>query len=388
MTPLQDLKVLDLTRVLAGPNATQMLADFGATIWKVEALYGDEARTWGEAAFAQFNRGKMSIAVNIAEPRGQELIRQLARKADVFTENFKVGNLARFGLGADDLLAINPRLICASITGFGQTGPRSRLPGYDMIAQAYSGMMSLTGERDGGPLRLGVPLVDLMTGHYATLGILFAILHRNQTGKGQKIDVSLYDVALSANASASSYLNGGYVTRRYGAAHSSFAPCQLYAAAGGPVMIAIGNDLQFRRLCEAIGLAHLADDPKFATNADRVANKAELNALLEPVFARTPRDELIALLEDGQVPVGPVYDIDEVYDDPQAVARGAVQDDDGAAVRVLANPLRFMTDSPPRRHSFVPRRGEHTRTLLREQLGMPEAEIDGLIRDKVLFDGE
>ena len=340
--PLQGITVLDLSRILAGPWATQVLADFGATVLKVEhPRGGDDTRQWGppyladadgnatreSAYYLAANRGKRSLAIDFSRPEGQELVRRLASQADVLVENFKVGGLARYGLGYDDLSADNPRLVYLSISAFGQDGPDAAKPGYDAMIQAMGGLMSLTGVPDGepgaGPQKVGVAVADLMCGMYAVSAILAALYERDRSGRGQYVDLSLLDsqVAWLANQNLN-YLVTGQAPRRQGTAHPNIAPYQAFATADGHLMLAVGNDAQFARFCAAAGAPGLAADARFATNRDRVAHRAALvPAVAALLTARTTRD-WIATLEAAQVPCGPINDLAQVFDEPQVRHRG------------------------------------------------------------------
>jgi crotonobetainyl-CoA:carnitine CoA-transferase CaiB-like acyl-CoA transferase len=327
--PLTGLKVVELARILAGPWAGQLLADLGAEVIKVERPgAGDDTRGWGPpfapdgsaAYFHGCNRGKISVAIDLAKAEGQEQVRDLVRDADVLIENFKVGGLAGYGLDYAALSAVNSRLIYCSITGFGQDGPYAGRAGYDFIIQGMGGIMDLTGDPDGEPMRAGVAVADLFTGLYASSAILAALRGRDATGAGCHIDLALLDVQVAVLANqAMNYLVGGEVPRRLGNAHPNIAPYQTYAAADGHVIVAVGNDGQFRRLCALLGLPCEA---RFATNADRVRARDALNAALAPAIALRRRDELLAALAAAGIPAGPINDLAQVFADPQVVARG------------------------------------------------------------------
>jgi crotonobetainyl-CoA:carnitine CoA-transferase CaiB-like acyl-CoA transferase len=342
--PLQGLKVVELARILAGPWAGQLLADLGAEVVKVERPgSGDDTRHWGPpfaddgsaAYFHACNRGKTSLAIDLQSAEGQEQVRALAREADVLIENFKVGALARFGLDFESLKAINPRLVYCSITGFGQDGPYAARPGYDFIVQAMGGIMDLTGEPDGKPQKTGVAYADLFTGMYATTAILAALRGRDAGGTGCHIDVALLDtqVAVLANQ-AMNYFVTGEPPRRHGNAHPNIAPYQTFATADGELVVAVGNDGQFRRLCALLGVP---EDARFATNADRVRNRAALDAVLNSAIALRRRDELLAALAAAGIPAGPINDLAEVFADPQVIARGMRIGGDGPPG--LASPI-------------------------------------------------
>ena len=359
MTPLKGIKVLELARVLAGPWAGQTLADLGATVIKVESPQGDETRGWGApvtddgtaAYFHACNRGKRSIALDFRNADDLALVRDLAREADVVIENFKVGGLAKFGLDYASLSADNPALVYCSVTGFGQDGPYAPRAGYDFIIQAMSGIMDITGEVDGPPIKPGVAYADIFTGLYSTIAIQSALLARQSTGRGDYIDMALFDTQVGVLANqASTYLMTGAVPHRMGNAHPSIVPYQVFESADAPFVIACGNDGQFVKLCEALGQTY-HQDPRFVTNKDRLDHRAELVALMEPVLAALPRDEILARLEVAGVPAGPINTVAEAFDDPQIRHRGMKTDIGGTPY--LRNPIRFgalempMDQSPP-----------------------------------------
>ena len=356
--PLAGLKVLELARVLAGPWIGQTLADLGADVVKVESPEGDETRGWGppfapDGAAAYFhaaNRNKRSIVLDFRDPDDAALARRLAAGADVVLENFKLGGLAKFGLDYPSVAAANPAVVYCSITGFGQTGPYAARPGYDFIIQAMGGIMDLTGAPEGEPQKPGVAHADLFTGLYGVIAVQAALLLRARTGRGQWIDLALFDVQLAALANqAANWLIGGRLPRRMGNAHPNLAPYQVFEAADGPLVLACGNDAQFARLCAALGL-DLAQDPRFARNRGRVENRAALVAALAPALAALPRAQALAALEAAGVPAGPINTVAEAFADPQAEARGLVQDIGGS--RAPRSPLRFSeaelaADRPP-----------------------------------------
>jgi crotonobetainyl-CoA:carnitine CoA-transferase CaiB-like acyl-CoA transferase len=327
--PLAGLKVVELARILAGPWAGQLLADLGAEVIKVERPgAGDDTRSWGPpfaqdgsaAYFHGCNRGKSSVAIDLETEAGQQAIRDLVRDADVLIENFKVGGLAKYGLDYASLRTINPRLIYCSITGFGQDGPYAARAGYDFMIQGMGGIMDLTGEPEGEPQKTGVAFADIFTGVYASTAILAAVRGRETTGAGCHIDMALMDVQVAVLANqAMNYLIGGAVPHRMGNAHPNIAPYQSFAVADGHVIVAVGNDAQFRRLCALLGVA---DDARFATNKDRVRNRAALTALLSSPIALRHRDEFLAALAASGVPAGPINDVGQVFADPQVIARG------------------------------------------------------------------
>lgn len=337
--PLAGLKVVELARILAGPWAGQLLADLGAEVTKVERPgAGDDTRGWGPpfaadgsaAYFHSCNRGKSSVSVDLEAPEGQEAIRALVRDADVLIENFKVGGLARYGLDYASLSAVNPRLVYCSITGFGQDGPYASRAGYDFMIQGMGGIMDLTGEPDGSPQKIGVAFADIFTGVYASTAILAALRGRDATGSGCHIDMALLDVQVAVLANqAMNYLVGGTAPHRMGNAHPNIAPYQTFAVADGHIIVAVGNDGQFRRFCTLLGLAALGEDSRFASNADRVRNRTALEAVLAPAIARRHQGELLAALANSGVPGGPINDVAQVFADPQVVARGMRIDTDG-----------------------------------------------------------
>ncbi len=401
---LSHLRILDLSRVLAGPWCTQNLADLGAEVIKVEKPgSGDDTRAWGppwlkdaagrdtgeSAYYLSCNRGKKSVALDIAHPEGQRIVRELARHCDALVENFKVGGLARYGLDWDSLREINPRLVYCSITGFGQDGPYAARPGYDFIVQGMGGLMSVTGEREdapgGGPQKAGVAVADLFTGMYATVAVLAALTFRERTGQGQHIDLSLLDaqVAMLANQNMN-FLATGLAPGLQGNAHPNIVPYQSFASADGHLILAIGNDAQFRRFCALAGCEGLADDARFATNRDRVAHRAALIPLLEPLLRlRTTRD-WIAALEEAGVPCGPINRLNEVFDDPQVKHRGLRIDlphPAAGSVPLVASPLRLS--ACPAVYAAPPLLGQHTDEVLGGLLGLAKAERDRLRHDGV-----
>ena len=402
--PLTGIRVLDLTRVLAGPWCTQNLADLGAEVIKIERPgAGDDTRAWGppylkdpdgndttEAAYyLSANRNKFSVALDIATPRGAELVRQLAAQSDILVENFKVGGLRKYGLDYDSLSRANPRLIYCSVTGFGQTGPYASRPGYDFMIQGMGGLMSITGERDdlpgGGPQKAGVAVADLMTGMYSTVGILAALHERARSGLGQHIDMALLDcqVAMMANQNLN-YMTSGQAPRRAGNAHQNLVPYQVFAASDGHLIVAVGNDSQFRNYCRVIGLPELADDPRFATNPQRVQNRDTLVPLLAERMATGERDHWLAELEAAGVPAGPINTLDQVYQDPQVQAREMRRElphPTAGTVPMAASPLKF-SGSPVQYRRPPPLLGEHTRQILAERLGMSEEEILALAQPR------
>lgn len=399
---LAGIKVLDLSRVLAGPWCTQILADLGADVVKVELPgAGDDTRHWGPpflqdaqgqdtdqaSYFAACNRNKRSVTIDMSKPQGQALIRQLAEQADVLVENFKVGGLAKYGLDYASLSALNPRLVYCSVTGFGQTGPYAERAGYDLLIQASSGMMSITGRADGEPggggVRVGVALTDLFTGVYASTAVLAALRAREQTGRGQHIDMALLDVGMAILANqASGYLNTGKVPQRQGNSHPSLAPYQDFPTADGAMLLAIGNDGQFARWCEAAGRPEWSRDARFATNTARVHHRATLIPAMEELTRQRSTAQWVALLEDKAVPCGPINDIGQAFADPHVVARGLRLDlprnagDGIASVAGVASPLR-LSEHPPVLRNAPPALGQHTDEVLRE-LGLQAGDIAAL----------
>jgi crotonobetainyl-CoA:carnitine CoA-transferase CaiB-like acyl-CoA transferase len=395
---LAGVRVLDLSRVLAGPWCTQTLADLGADVIKIERPgSGDDTRAWGppylkdadgqdtsEAAyFLGANRNKRSLAVDLATPEGQAIVRKLAGQVDVLVENFKVGDLARYGLDAPSLLAEHPGLVICSITGFGQSGPYAERAGYDYAVQGMGGLMSVTGERDdlpgGGPQKVGVAVADLFTGMYATVAILAALRHRDATGQGQVIDMALFDAQLAMLANlGSNYLCSGKAPGRMGNAHQNIVPYQVFEASDGHLILAVGNDRQFAKFCDIAGHPVWATDPRFATNAERVRHRAVLVPLLEDAIRQRPRNDWLAALEAAKVPCGSINSIAEALADPQAQARGAVVGLDHPltdGLRVIASPMKLSATPVQYRHA-PPLLGQHSDELLREA-GFADTDIAG-----------
>ena len=395
--PLSHIRVLDLSRVLAAPWTGQNLADLGAEVIKVERPgKGDDSRAFGppwirdpegrdtaeSAYFCAANRGKKSVTVNLSQPEGQAIVSELAQRCDVLLENYKAGDLARYGLAYEDLRKVNPGLVYCSVTGFGQTGPYSERPGYDFMAQGMGGLMSITGERDdlpgGGPQRVGVPIVDIMTGMYATIAVCAALAHRERTGEGNYIDMALLDtqVAFLANQ-AMNYLATGESPGRLGNAHPNIVPYQTFRTQDGDIILACGNDNLFAKFCDVAGRRALAVDPRFATNAKRVENRAELTRLLADVFATRTTREWVDALEDAGVPNGPINTIEQVFAEPQVIARGMrieLPHPTAGTVPLVASPMRF-TGTPLEFKVPPPTLGQHTDEILREVLGRSAAEV-------------
>ncbi|MFN9740232.1 MAG: CaiB/BaiF CoA transferase family protein [Pseudomonadota bacterium] len=406
MGPLNDVVVLDLSRILAGPWATQVLADLGATVINVERPgAGDDTRRWGppwltdgagadtaeSAYYLGANRGKQSVAIDFTRPEGADLVRALARRAHVLVENFKVGGLAKYGLDWPSLRAPNPRLVYCSITGYGQTGPYAQRAGYDAAIQAEGGLMSITGEPGGtpggGPQKVGVAVADLMTGMYAVAGILAALRHADATGEGQQIDLALLDTQVGWLANqAMNYLVGGAVPGRQGTAHPNIVPYQVMPAADGHFMLAVGNDAQFRRCCAVVGRPEWADDPRFATNAARVAQRAELVPLLAAELRRRPAREWLDALSRETVPCAPVNTLDQVFDDPQVRARGMridLRHALGGTVPMVGSPLK-LSATPVEYRAAPPLLGADTRAVLREHLGLADTQVEALAAQGVI----
>ena len=391
--PLSHVRVLELSRVLAGPWAAQTLADLGADVIKVERPgAGDDTRAWGppwageeSAYFLSTNRGKRSITIDFERPEGQELVRKLAAQADVVIENFKVGGLVKYGLDYDSLKAVNPGLVYCSITGFGQDGPYAKRAGYDFMIQGMGGLMSITGQPDaeagGGPVKVGVAVTDVFTGLYATIGVLGALAHRDRTGEGQWVNLALLDVQVAVLANqAMNYLVGGKAPQRLGNAHPNIVPYQAFATLDGHIILAVGNDGQFAKFCQVAGRPELAQDPRYATNPARVANRKELVPILELLLEqRTSRDWLSALEAVG-VPCGPINDVSQVFADPHVQARHIHQDlphPTAGTVPTVASPIRYS--ATPIEHAVAPPTlGQHTDSVLEEALGLCAADIAAL----------
>jgi formyl-CoA transferase len=398
--PLAHLTILDLSRVLAGPWCTQLLADLGATVLKIERPgTGDDTRAWGppflkdrdgndtgEAAYyLACNRGKQSLAIDFTQPEGRDLVLALAAHSDALVENFKVGGLGRYGLDYPRIAAINPRLVYASITGFGQDGPYADRAGYDFIIQGMCGFMSVTGERDdlpgGGPQKAGIAIADLMTGMYASVALLAALAHRDRTGQGQWIDACLFDSSVAMMAVIDmNYLVSGVTPARAGNAHQNIVPYQVFACADGHVIVAVGNDGQFRKLCEIVEKPEWASDARFATNAARVRNRETLVPMIDALMRTRRQREWLVALERAGVPCGPINRLDQVFADPQVQARAMNLDlphpiagtvpQVRAPLRLSATPLTYTL--PP------PLLGEHTASVLRERLGLDDATLNDL----------
>jgi crotonobetainyl-CoA:carnitine CoA-transferase CaiB-like acyl-CoA transferase len=406
MGALDGIRVIDFARILAGPWATQLLADLGAEVLKIERPgQGDDTRNWGPpflgaqdgaplsdaAYFCCTNRNKKSVAIDITTRRGQELVRKLVAQADVVVENFKVGGLAKYELDYTSLKTVKPDLIYCSITGFGQDGPRASEAGYDLLIQGMGGLMSITGTPDelpgGGPVKVGVALVDVITGLYASNAILAALRHRDACGQGQYIDLALLDTLIAALANQShGYLVSGKVPPRLGNAHPSIAPYESFPTADGNLILAIGNDAQFQRFCAVAGIAECAQDPKFATNKARVQNRGELIALLSGIFRKKSSEAWISELSAERIPCGPINDLDAVFRDAQVkhrrVARRLPHSAAGE-VPIVANPIRF-SETPPEYRLGPPVLGEHTGEVLKTLISLDDEEISELARKKII----
>lgn len=410
--PLDHIRVLDLSRVLAGPWAGQVLADLGAEVIKIERPgAGDDTRSWGPpyavdqngqpsdqtAYFLSANRGKRSLSVDIASSQGQEIIRRLAAQCDVVIENFKVGGLAKYGLDYDALRAVNPQLIYCSITGFGQDGPYRHRPGYDFMIQGMAGLMSITGiadEDSGEPVKVGVAVADVFTGLYAAIAILGALVKRDKTSDGDYdgdyIDLALLDtqVAVLANQ-ALNYLTSGIAPQRLGNAHPNIVPYQAFASADGHLILAVGNDQQFTRFCDLAGRAELAQEPRFASNPDRVKNRTALIPIIQEIMKSRTTAAWLDALGEADVPCGPINDLADVFDDEQIKARGLRLDlahPTLGSVPSVANPIRYRSGAATSALA-PPLLGQHTAEILRELLGYDEAQIDSLREQGIIQTG-
>lgn len=385
---LTGIRVLDLSRILAGPSATQLLGDLGADVIKVERPdEGDDTRKWGppyiadsqgqptpeSAYYLAANRNKRSIAIDIASDEGQRLIHELLARADVLVENYKAGGLAKYGLSYEQLRERYPTLIYCSITGFGHTGPYASRPGYDFLIQGMGGIMSLTGVPDGEPMKVGVGVADVMTGMYAAVGILAALQHRHATGEGQHIDISLLDTQIAWLVNAgTNYLADGKLPTRLGNAHPNIVPYQVFPTADAPMILAVGNDAQFRRFCQVAGAEALADDKRYATNVQRIAHREQICERVSDLLRTRARSHWLDALENAGVPCGPVNDLQDVFNDPHVIARGAqlrmpCDWAEGGELRLLANPLK-MSATPPSYRRPPPRLNEHAESVLSEWL--------------------
>ena len=400
--PLSHIRVLDLSRVLAGPWAAQNLADLGAEVIKVERPgAGDDTRGWGppwikdgaggdtheSAYFASVNRNKKSITLDIGKPDGQAIARELAAKCDVLIENYKVGTLARYGLGWEQLHPANPRLVYCSVTGFGQDGPHAHRPGYDFIFQGMGGLMSITGERDGqpgaGPQKVGIAITDVLTGMYASLAITAALAHRDISGKGQYIDCALLDTIVAFNANQIvSFFASGKIPIRWGNAHPQVVPYEAFATSDGHIILAVGNDGQFKRFCKVADCPELAEEKRFATNSQRIVHRAELIPIIAGIIRTRSKHEWLAALEAADVPCGPINNMQEVFEDPQVQHRKLRVDMPHAAggvASVVASPMR-LSETPVEYRLAPPLLGQHNYEIYCGLLGKSAAEMERLAK--------
>ena len=392
--PLTGLTILDLSRVLSGPYCTMLLGDMGARVIKVEQpVRGDDTRTWGppfvgteSAYFLGTNRNKESVTLNFKDTQGRAVLERLVERADVLVENFRPGTLERLGLGYDAVRQRNARLVYCSISGFGQTGPRRQEPGYDAVIQAEGGLMSVTGDADGPPFRLGVAIADLVAGLLAAQGIVLALYARERSGRGQHVDISMLDGVVSLlSYHASMYLTTGVVSRRVGNRHATIAPYETFDASDGEFFLAVGNDEQFVRFCRAAGLQDLPTNPRFATNPARVVNAADLKARLSPVLRQRPRGYWLETLSAAAVPCGAVRDVAEVLSDPQLAARHMIEAVEHVALgplKVLGVPIK-LSDTPGAVRTAPPVLGQHTDAVLRE-LGFDDGEVVEMRKNGVI----
>ena len=386
---LDGIRVLDLTRVLAGPYCTMFLGDLGAAVVKVEQPgAGDDTRGWGppfaggeSAYFLSVNRNKKSLTLDLKSPAGKDLLGRLAQKADVLIENFRPGTMERLGLGEKDLRGANPRLIYASLSAFGADGPMSDWPGYDLIVQAWGGLMSITGMPDGEPTKVGVAIIDVVAGLMLGKAICAALYAREKLGVGQKLDTSLLEAQVACLINAgSNYLIGGQLPRRYGNAHPSIVPYQSFKTADGYLVIGVASETIWQRFCPAIGRADLADDPRFAKNAQRVENRGELLKMLTAIFLSRDSQTWSQILHEAEVPCAPVQTIEQVFRDPQVIHRGMlaeVEHPSAGKIKMAGLPLKFSA-TPASLRLPPPRLGEHTRNVLEDWLGMTDQEITAL----------
>lgn len=399
---LSHIRVLDLSRILAGPWCTQNLADLGAEVIKVERpVHGDDTRAWGppwinlegkiSSYFAAANRGKKSLTLNISSPQGKKIIEELVKISDVVIENYKLGDLKRYGLDYESLKVINSKLVYCSITGYGQDGPNAHKPGYDFVFQAIGGMMSITGEADaepgGGPQKLGVAVADVITGMYSTIAILAALNSRDQTGLGQYIDMALLDgiIALGGNQ-ITGFFADGKIPFRYGNAHASLVPYQVFAVKDGEIVIAVGNDTQWQRYCEAINRPDLAIDPKWEKVTGRITGRSELIPQLAKTMLEKGMNEWITILEQHDVPCGPINNYQQVFADPHVIHRGIKVDtpyEDGSIISTIASPLRLQS-TPPEYKRPPPKLGDSNFEILNQLLGYSEESIEQLKKEKIV----
>jgi crotonobetainyl-CoA:carnitine CoA-transferase CaiB-like acyl-CoA transferase len=405
-TALAHIKVLDLSRILAGPWATQSLADLGADVVKIERpVAGDDTRAWGppflkdalgretrdSSYFLSANRGKKSLTVDFAQPEGQEIIRQLASDSDVLIENYKVGTLARYGLGYEDVRSTNPRIVYCSVTGFGQDGPYAALPGYDFAFQGMGGLMSITGIPDGepgaAPMKCGIAICDLVTAMYTTTAILAALEHRHLSGEGQYIDMSLLDCIVAINSyQAMNYFLSGKIPQRMGNAHPNLVPYQVFRCRDGDIIIAVGNDSQYAAFCRVIGQPHLATDPRFSKSPERTRNRDSLIPVVAEALLARSLAEWIPLLEAASVPCGPINDMQQVFADPQVTHRNmklSLPHGAGVMVPTVASPIR-LSGTPLRHAHSAPTLGEHSEAILKQRLGLSKERIADLRARKIV----
>ncbi len=396
--PLDGIRVFDLTRILAGPSCTQMLADLGADVIKIERSgTGDDTRKFAppyikdtdgnetseSAYFCAANRNKRSVTLDISKPEGQVLARQIIAKSQVLVENFKTGGLAKYGLAYDDLKDEYPGLIYCSITGFGQTGPYALRPGYDVLIQAMSGMMSVTGEPHGEPMKSAIPVADLMAGMYAGVAINAALRHREITGEGQRIDISMLDVMVAfSTVQGMNYLSTGEVPKRLGNQHPNIVPYQAFKTGDGDMILAVGNDSQFQRFCEIAGRPDLPEDPRFATNGDRLKNRDEIVPIVQELMLQKPTDFWLKALEESSISGGPINKLDQVFADPHVNARDMKLEMDypatnGGKVTLINSPMR-LSETPTEARLAPPMLGEHTDEVLKDVLGLDEAKLERL----------
>ena len=386
--PLTGIRILDFSRVLAGPFATMLLADMGAEVLKIESLQGDDTRQWGppwygagddrqSAYFLSVNRNKRSLALNLKTAEGQAIARRLAAESQLLIENFRPGGMDGFGLGYDALSAVHPSLVYASLTGYGQSGPYAEQPGYDFVIQGQSGMMSITGPADGEPHKLGVAISDVIAGLFAAVSMLGALRHAEASGQGQRLDIALFDTSIAALVNVvSNALVSRQPTARYGNAHPSIVPYQPFTASDRSFTVAVGNDRQFAALCRIAGHPEWAADPRFASNPARVEHRDALIALLDPVFRQRAADAWVSELLAAGVPSGPINDVAAVLDDPQVAARGLIHEVDllGDTLRLIGPAVGFSA-TPPAVYAPPPLLGEHSDAILRERLGLSDGEI-------------
>lgn len=399
---LSHIRVLDLSRILAGPWCTQNLADLGAEVIKVERPgNGDDTRAWGppwinmegkiSSYFAAANRGKKSLTLNISSPQGKKIIKELVKISDVVIENYKLGDLKRYGLDYESLKVINPKLVYCSITGYGQDGPNAHKPGYDFVFQAIGGMMSITGEADaepsGGPQKVGIAIADVITGMYSTIAILAALNSRDKTGLGQYIDMALLDgiIALGGNQ-ITGFFADGKVPFRYGNAHASLVPYQVFAVKDGELVVAVGNDTQWQRFCEAINRPDLAKDPKWEKVTGRITGRSGLIPQLAKTMLEKSMNEWITILEQHDVPCGPINNYQQVFADPHVIHRGIKVDtpyEDGSNISTIASPLRLQS-TPPEYRRPPPKLGDSNFEILNQLLGYSEESIEQLKKEKIV----